>query len=373
MRIGIIVNGGTAPGINAAIEGITIEAYKRGMSVVGFLGGYRGAYKNEVCLLTPGMVDNIRYEPGSKLLTSRMNPYKGNGHKVKRVVENIRKNNIDALITIGGDDTNSTALKLYENEEIPVVGFPKTVDNNLNTIDNKRIYYTLGFHSAVIGASEYVKNLIPVGVGHKRILIVEVSGRKTSWLTLYTAYRTNPLVTIIRETPCDIDKISDIAITSLDALDSEYKDNMKEGNDFKVKKSPIILVAEGVELDREFKVTESDGFGHLRLDKKRVGEKLEASIKDSLDKRYDRKIEIRTERPGRIVNGRRPISLDVNKGMVLGESAVSLVDEGMYGYAPLGKRKDGSIVIKKLEDLVKIMYVPQEMVHNCQMNGLNFG
>jgi 6-phosphofructokinase 1 len=190
--IAILSGGGDTPAINSSIEKIRNRALILGFKVYGILQGWKG-------LLGDGDIVDLSNQPyngvygGTALFSSRTNPFsvdKNSESRVSQIIRNIKRYKIDVLITIGGDDTNGAAKRLYEQEGIPVIGFPKTIDNDLKTKTNhsyngKEIEAVLcpGFPSAAFRVSEMIRHLRSTNESHRRVMVVEVMGRDAGWLT----------------------------------------------------------------------------------------------------------------------------------------------------------------------------------------------
>lgn len=189
--LAILTGGGDTPAINSSIESVRNRASLLGFRVLGVRHGWKG-------LLDDGDVVDLTHQPyngwygGSALRSSRTNPFpskKTPENRVPQVLDNLDRYKIDVLITIGGDDTNGAARRLYETEGIPVIGFPKTIDNDLrthtmHTYEGKEIEAVLcpGFPSASKAIAEYTANLKTTAESHSRIIVLEVMGRNAGWL-----------------------------------------------------------------------------------------------------------------------------------------------------------------------------------------------
>ncbi len=190
--LAILSGGGDTPAINSSIEQIRNRASMLGYNVYGVHQGWKG-------LLGDGDLINLTHQPydgwygGTALRSSRTNPFpskKNPENRVPQILRNLKRYEIDVLITIGGDDTNGAAKRLYETEGIPVIGFPKTIDNDLRTrtIHNykgKGIEAVLcpGFPSAAKGIAEFAGRIKTTAESHNRIMVLEVMGRDAGWLT----------------------------------------------------------------------------------------------------------------------------------------------------------------------------------------------
>jgi 6-phosphofructokinase 1 len=245
MRIGVLTGGGDCPGLNAVIRGVVrkgVGVY--GHEFVGFRDGWRGPLEGITKPLGVAQVRGILPRGGTILGSSRTNPY-----KVEGGVEKIRKNladlGVDALIAIGGEDTLGVAKKLTD-DGIPVVGVPKTIDNDLGATD-----YTFGFDTAVTVAMEAIDRLHTTAESHHRALVVEVMGRHAGWIALHAGLAGGANVILVPEQPFDLDKV----VAHVQSR-------------FATQYSPIIVVAEGAmpkDGGEMLSSGETDAFGHVRL------------------------------------------------------------------------------------------------------------
>ena len=190
--LAILSGGGDTPAINSSIKNIRNRALLLGYKVYGIRSGWKG-------LLGDGDIIDLTNQPynglygGTALLSSRTNPFptkKNPEDRTDQIIKNLKRYKIDVLITIGGDDTNGAAKRLYEQEGIPVIGFPKTIDNDLRTrtihmYNNQSNEAVLcpGFPTAALRVSEMVRHLRSTNESHQRIMVVEVMGRDAGWLT----------------------------------------------------------------------------------------------------------------------------------------------------------------------------------------------
>lgn len=190
--LAILSGGGDTPAINSSIEAIRNRASMLGFRVYGVIQGWKG-------LLGDGNIVDLTHQPydgyygGTALHSSRTNPFpskKNPESRVPQVLKNFERYKIDVLVTIGGDDTNGAAKRLFETEGIPVIGFPKTIDNDLRTrtvhsYNGKDIEAVLcpGFPSAARAIMEVAANLKTTAESHSRVLVLEVMGRDAGWLT----------------------------------------------------------------------------------------------------------------------------------------------------------------------------------------------
>src|SRR5262245_11681839 len=153
-RIGMLTGGGDCPGLNAVIRAVARRSFDRGYEVVAVHDGWRGLVDGHTTALTARDVSGLLPRGGTILGTSRTNPYKVEDG-VPRVLRNFAEAGLDALVAIGGEDTLGVAARLFEQEQLPVVGIPKTIDNDLSGTD-----YTFGFDTAVSVCTEAIDRLL---------------------------------------------------------------------------------------------------------------------------------------------------------------------------------------------------------------------
>ena len=201
MRIGLLTGGGDCPGLNAVIHAVVKKGITHyGDEFIGFLEGWRGVLDNNTVALTLARVDGILDEGGTILRTSRTNVRKVEGG-IAKCVEVLKANKLDALIAIGGDDTQSVTNALIE-AGVPGVGVPKTIDNDLNGTD-----VCFGFDTAVMIATEAVDRLHTTAESHNRVIVCEVMGRDAGWIALHSGLAGGADVILIPEIPFTLETV----------------------------------------------------------------------------------------------------------------------------------------------------------------------
>jgi 6-phosphofructokinase 1 len=228
--IGILTSGGDCPGLNAAIRAVTkavINEY--GVTVVGILDGFRGLVENRTIHIELKDVSGILTRGGTILGTSRDKPHKMSmGGKIRDMtqvaVENIKRHHIDCLVCLGGGGTLKNALRLHQQGGINVMTLPKTIDNDVEGTD-----VTFGYDTALQIATEAIDRLHTTATSHHRIIVCEIMGHKTGWLTLSAGLAGGADVILIPEIPYDLAVVSDYLLQ-----------RRRRGNRFS-----IIAVAEG--------------------------------------------------------------------------------------------------------------------------------
>ena len=308
-RIGILTGGGDCPGLNAVIRAVSRRSLMREWEVVGVREGWRGLVDGIFEPLGPREISGLLPRGGTILGTTRTNPYKIEGG-VERVRANFEAANLDALVAIGGEDTLGVAAKLHAEHEFPVVGVPKTIDNDLSATD-----YTFGFDTAVWVATEAIDRLHTTAESHNRVMVVEVMGRHTGWIAVMSGIAGGADMILIPEQP----------VTVEDACE-EIRRRHARGKDFS-----IVVVSEGYELryaSGEARMVagaarESDQFGHVRLGG--VGDELAREIEERTG------FETRVTVLGHVQRGGIPTPRDRVLATRYGLKAADLVHEGRFG------------------------------------------
>ena len=304
MRIGVLTGGGDCPGLNAVIRAIVRKGINtHGHEFFGFRYGWAGVLNNEGIDLTLESTRGILHRGGTILGSSRTNVYKTEDG-VDRVKEALEKRNLDALIPIGGEDTLGVASKLHE-DGVPVVGVPKTIDNDLAATD-----FTFGFQTAVQIATDAIDRLHTTAESHNRVLVVEVMGRHAGWLALYAGMAGGADVILIPERPFNIDRVCE-----------HIKRRHARGTTFS-----IVVVAEGATPEDGGVLTQhetTDAFGHVRL----------GGIALTLEKEIEKRtgFESRMTILGHVQRGGTPLAFDRVLGTRFGVEAVDAITEGDYG------------------------------------------
>ncbi len=302
MRVGILTGGGDCPGLNAVIRGI-VKSSPSNVEIVGIMHGWRGLVEGSCVELTEDDVEGIHILGGTILGTSRVNPFKSPETRDK-VLENIKKMKLDALIVIGGDDTLSVGAK-YSAMGVNVVGVPKTIDNDIANTD-----YTFGFHTAVNVGADAIDRLHSTAKSHERVIFVELMGRDTGWITLEAGLAAGAHLILIPEYPMTLNEIIKI-----------IDERMKR------KRYAVVAVAEGfkpTEFETEVTVKqERDEFGHVRLGG--IAHVLADIVKERTG--YDTRAVVL----GHLLRGGTPTAFDRILGTRYGVKAMELVLNGDFG------------------------------------------
>jgi phosphofructokinase-like protein len=306
-RLGILTGGGDAPGLNAVIRAAARRSLDRGYDVIGVREGWAGLVEGHFEPLGPREISGLLPRGGTIIGTSRTNPFKLEGG-VGRVLANFAET-LDALVAIGGEDTLGVAARLYQEHDFPVVGVPKTIDNDLSATD-----YTFGFDTAVAVCTEAIDRLHTTAESHNRVMVVEVMGRHTGWIAVMSGIAGGADVILIPEHPISVEEAC-----------RDLQRRHERGKDFS-----IVVVSEGYELTYESgerrAVTQEaqlDAFGHVRLGG--VGEALAREIEERTG--YETRVTVL----GHVQRGGTPTARDRVLATRYGLKAADLVHEGQFG------------------------------------------
>lgn len=235
MRFGVYTSGGDAPGMNAAIRAVVRSAISQKHSVVGIYNGYEGMLAKEFQELKLRSVANIIQRGGTVLKTARCASFH-HAETREKAFKNLKDKEIDALICIGGDGSFRGAMALHAEHNIPVIGIPGTIDNDIYGTD-----YTIGFDTATNTALEAIDRIRDTAYSHNRIFIVEVMGRDTGFLALDVGIAGGAQDIFVPERTLAVDKVV-----------SRIEDSVKRG-----KLSSIIVAAEGQKPGRAYDLAEA--------------------------------------------------------------------------------------------------------------------
>ncbi len=338
MKILILTGGGDCPGLNAVIRAVYKRAFReKNWEVYGSIEAFNGVFKDppEITRLTAAKTAGIHIKGGTILkTTNKGNPVKfpmpqadGSVKLVDRsdeLVKRIKELGFDAVINIGGDGSQKISKILFD-KGIPIIGVPKTIDNDLAATD-----VTFGFQTAVQIATDSFDKLVTTAESHHRVMIMEVMGRDAGWIALHTAIAGGAEICLIPEIPYDITKISQ-------RINLRYK----KGRGF-----VNIVVAEGAK-PKEGTLTFREGekgSEHVRLGG--VAYQLSQQLKDT-----GCKAEIRETVLGHVQRGGSPVAYDRILASLLGVKAFELVLEKRFGQ--MVSYRNGSITSVTLEEATK--------------------
>ncbi|HET7461338.1 MAG TPA: ATP-dependent 6-phosphofructokinase [Longimicrobium sp.] len=357
-RIAVNTGGGDAPGLNAVIRAATLAALREGWEVLGIRRGYMGILEAEVdgeagvFPLNAHAVRGITHLGGTILgTTTRGNPFglevrqpDGTWGKVDRsdeIVSAFRRLEIDALIAIGGDGSLNIAHALHR-KGLPVVGVPKTIDNDLRATD-----LTFGFQTAVEVATDAIGRLHSTAEAHQRVMVVQVMGRHTGWIALESGMAGGADVILIPEVPYRLDRIAE-----------KLMERERHGRRFS-----IIVVAEGA-LPAGGQPSYADATGRYGG----IADQIAAGIEALTGK------ETRTLVLGHIQRGGSPIAFDRNLALRFGTAAVRCIREGSLG--TMVALQGANVRSVPLADAIsEIKRVPLEcdLVESARQLGISLG
>src|SRR3954471_14173761 len=205
MKVGILTGGGDCPGLNAVIRAVVQTIDNAGGSCVGILEGWRGLVKNMSRPLEVFETDGIIARGGTILGSSRTNPFKNADADVPALKATFAELGMDALVAIGGDDTLGVANRLFNDHGMPMVGVPKTIDNDLMVTD-----FTFGFDTAINIVTEAVDRLRTTTESHRRVQVVETMGRHAGWIACFSGIAVAADYIMVPEVPINIKHCVDV-------------------------------------------------------------------------------------------------------------------------------------------------------------------
>jgi 6-phosphofructokinase 1 len=305
MKVGLLTGGGDCPGLNAVIRAVNQRIDNAGGSCLGVLEGWRGLIQGMARELPVGETDGIIARGGTILGSSRTNPYKNPGTDLPLVREAFERLGLDGLVAIGGDDTLGVASRLYSDFNLPIVGVPKTIDNDLNVTD-----FTFGFDTAVNIVIEAIDRLRTTSESHRRIMVVETMGRQAGWIACFSGIAAAADFIFVPEVPIDIERCINV-----------LKQRRLEGKNY-----GIVVVSEGAKFADQAETTLSakkDDFGHSHLGG--IATIVAAKIEQSTG------FETRSVVLGHIQRGGAPSAYDRVLATRFGLAAAELVLERRFG------------------------------------------
>ncbi|HBL18128.1 MAG: pyrophosphate--fructose-6-phosphate 1-phosphotransferase [Elusimicrobia bacterium GWA2_69_24] len=329
-RIGVLTGGGDCPGLNPAIRGVVLRAAQAGMECVGLREGWKGMMSGVHVPLTPHSVKDLVGKGGTVLGTSRTNPFKKE-QGVEKVLETFKNLRLDALVAMGGEDTLGVACRLYQERQFPVVGVPKTMDNDLSATD-----YTFGFDSAVTVAMDAAARLKDTGLSHGRVMVLEVMGRHAGWVALFTGIAAAADYVCVPERPIDVDDM----VAKVQAAHAAFG-------------TSLVVASEAIDLPGESSASQDglDDFGHHILKERGVAKCLEALLEKKTG------IETRSAVIGHIQRGGAPTLFDRILGTRVGVRAAELVIEGRFGNM-VALKGDSAVPVSLAEATADLKIIP---------------
>jgi ATP-dependent phosphofructokinase / diphosphate-dependent phosphofructokinase len=305
-RIGLLTGGGDCPGLNAVIRAVVRRALADGAhSVLGFRHGWAGVLADDATELTLANTAGILPRGGTILGTSRTNPYADEADGTADVQRTLQARGVDALVAVGGEDTLGVALRLHR-DGVPIVGVPKTIDNDLGATD-----VTFGFHTAVQIVTDAIDRLHTTAESHNRVMVVEVMGRHAGWIATHAGIAGGADAILVPERPFDVDEVV-----------AHLRRRHERGRSFS-----IVVVAEGA-TPREGTLsvregTATDAFGHARLGG--IGVTLEGEIERRTG--YETRVTIL----GHVQRGGSPVAFDRVLATRFGVAAMVAAAAGRLG------------------------------------------
>lgn len=356
-RIGILTGGGDCPGLNAVIRAVVKSATRVGWETIGFHGGYEG-------LLEPVSYQKLDHREMGALLTSggtvlgtsnrgRFAAKTGHGeqHEIPREILDEAKRNFDALglhalICVGGDGSLTIAQQLCEHG-IPVVGVPKTIDNDLEATDT-----TFGFDSAVACATDALDRLHTTAASHNRVMVLEVMGRYAGWIAVHAGIGGGGDIILIPEIPFTYESICR-KIAEREAMGRQFT---------------LVVVAEGARGKGGAFVTQGSAVADREARLGGVGAIVAAELAQRTGK------ETRVVVLGHLQRGGGPTTFDRLLCTRFGARAVKLVQEGKFGYM-VALRSTDTVGVKITEAIGRLRTVPVDgdIVETARMLGISFG
>jgi phosphofructokinase-like protein len=307
MKIGVLTAGGDCPGLNAVIRAVTRKALAAGNEVVGLWRGYAGLAERSYVPLDMRVVSGILPLGGTILSTSSYDPYR-HDDGVERVRAAVEQDGFDAVVAIGGEHTMSITRRLHE-DGLPMIGVPKTIDNDVPCTD-----FTFGFDTAVQVATDAIDRLHTTAASHDRVMVIEVMGRNTGWIAVFSGIAGGADAIVIPELELTVEEIG----------------NSINGRHTRGKSFSIVVVAEGANLafasgeKRQVRASqERDSYGYPRLGG--IGQALGREIEERTG------FETRVTTLGHVQRGGTPTATDRVLATRYGVKAAELAVAGEFG------------------------------------------
>ncbi|MGH2880497.1 MAG: 6-phosphofructokinase [Solirubrobacteraceae bacterium] len=308
MRVGLLTGGGDCPGLNAVIRAVVRRGLQldAGSTFVGFRSGWAGVLEGRTSELTRASTAGILPRGGTILGTSRTNPFDGREGALEAIRATFERECLDALVPIGGEDTLGVAARLGE-LGLPVVGVPKTIDNDVGCTD-----FTFGFQTAVQIATDAIDRLHTTAESHNRVMVVEVMGRHAGWIATYAGIAGGADAILVPERPFDVEQVC-----------ARLRRRHEMGVSFS-----IVVVSEGATPVQGSAMTlggerSTDEFGHARLGG--IGVELERHIESITG------YEARATILGHVQRGGTPTAYDRVLATRFGVAAMDAAAGGRFG------------------------------------------
>jgi len=336
MRIGVLTAGGDCPGLNAAIRAVARSAIERGDEAIGIRRGYRGLAENDYLPLDMQTVSGILPLGGTILSTSSFEPIREGA--VDRVQRAFSDQGLDAVVAIGGEHTMEITRQLHAEHGLPLIGVPKTIDNDVGGTD-----FTFGFDTAVQIVTDAIDRLHTTAQSHDRVMVVEVMGRNTGWIAAYAGLAGGADGIVIPETTTTVEEIADGVQRRHD-----------RGKDFS-----IIVVAEGAKLafasgeERLIQpIKETDEYGYPRLGG--IGAAMATELESLTG--YETRVTVL----GHVQRGGTPTSTDRILATRFGAFAYELAKAGDFG--TMAALRGMEFIGVPLEEAVHVKQVDLEIL-----------
>jgi phosphofructokinase-like protein len=332
MKIGVLTAGGDCPGLNAVIRAVARRALGEGHEAVGLWRGYAGLAERRYEPLDMRAVSGILPLGGTILSTSSYDPYREDDGEL-RVTEAIERDGFDAVVAIGGEHTMGITRRLCEQHGLPLIGVPKTIDNDVPCTD-----FTFGFDTAVQIATDAIDRLHTTAQSHDRVMVIEVMGRNTGWIAVFSGIAGGADAIVIPELELTVEEIGD-------AINARHR----RGKDFS-----IVVVAEGAELafasgeKRQVRASqETDLYGYPRLGG--IGQALGREIEQRTG------FETRVTTLGHVQRGGTPTATDRVLATRYGLMAAELALAGEFGrMAALRGNEMTSVRLSEVEGIKRV-------------------
>ena len=313
MNIGILTGGGDCPGLNAVIRAVVRKAGANGHRVIGYRDAWRGFLADDHVELTIDNVRGLLPRGGTILGTTRGSPF-DHDDGVQRTCERFAESKLDALVVVGGNGSLTVGSLLSEEAGLPIVGVPKTIDNDVVGTD-----VSFGFHTAVQVATDAIDRLHTTAESHDRVMVVEVMGRDAGWIATYAGLAGGATVILVPERPFNIERVC------------QFVERRHQRGRF----ASIVVVAEGAApiAGTPPQITyENDTFGRARLGG------ISAAIAPLIEQHtgYD----VRVVQIGHIQRGGTPTAFDRVLATRFGLAAVDAIDEGDFGKMVVARGDD---------------------------------
>jgi len=333
VRIGVLTGGGDCPGLNAVIRGVVRKGQRHyGDELLGFTDGWKGVVEDNFESLNVDKMQHTLPLGGTVLGTSRFNPFKAEGG-VEAVLNTFDRNNLDALISIGGEGTLSCTLEMYK-RGLNVVGVPKTIDNDIGATER-----TFGFDTAVAIATDAIDRLRTTAESHNRVMVVEVMGRHVGHIDTWAGIAGGATKILIPEEPFDIEEVC----ASLR--------RRHEGGRY----ASVVVVAEGAnptEGTMDMPPEVFDEFGHVRLGgiAYRVASEIEARTG------YETRVTVL----GHVQRGGTPTAYDRVLSTRFGVAAIDAVHDQNWG-SMVALQRDKIVCVPLEEAVADLKYVADDL------------